>query len=213
MKLFNFEKTVRYEPKKGAARIFQLVFYNFFDLVALNLLFILTSLPLFTVGASLAAAGKITALMVLDRPVAVFWQYFHYFKKYFKRACPAGLAVFIPFLIICFSALFYSELSESICFFKIAALISVSAVFFILLVTPYFFYLITLEKGSFGQIAKKAFLLSVYNMKSTFLSFSAVFIMSLIVFFFFPYTIIVLLLFYFSLCSLLGSYCTINAMR
>lgn len=208
MKLFDFDKTVSYKPKAGAARIVQLFFGNFFELVGVNVLFVVTSLPVFTLGASLAALYKTMSFIVRDEPLNALSCYLHSFKTHFRRGCTAGLLLFIPFLIICFSALFYSELSKSIFAFKFAALLSLSAAFIILLIIPYFFSLITVGKAKFLQLLKGAFRLSIYNMKETFMSFLAFFILTALVFLFFPYTIIVLLLFYFSLCSLFGAYYT-----
>jgi uncharacterized membrane protein YesL len=56
------------------------------DLIALNLLFLLTSLPIVTIGASFTALYSVTLKMTDDRESYVARSYFRAFKRCFGRA-------------------------------------------------------------------------------------------------------------------------------
>lgn len=65
-------------------------------LILCNLLFIITSIPIFTIGASLTAMYRITFDMHIDRDPYVFKDYFKYFKENFKQST----MIWIPSLIL-----------------------------------------------------------------------------------------------------------------
>ena len=53
--------------KKGFARYFEILWREFFPLIKLNLLFIISCLPIVTIPAALTAMNRITVTMVRDR--------------------------------------------------------------------------------------------------------------------------------------------------
>lgn len=161
MPLMNFDKTVPYKRKSGIAGFFQLIFHNFFDLVMLNLLFVLTSLPLFTVGASLAALNKMTLRMVQDEPTSFCKEYFHYFKKFFKDGVISGL-VFAAATGLSLTAfiLYFDWAKQSVLLYALAL---IALIFFILSIMTALFYFpmlscVDLKKT---QLLKNALLLSI----------------------------------------------------
>ena len=70
-------------------------FYNFFsrllDMIKLNILWFLFSLPVVTIGASTAAAFSITLRMVDEREGYIAKQFWTAFKANLKQGIPAGL--------------------------------------------------------------------------------------------------------------------------
>lgn len=56
------------------------------DILILNLLWLLTSLPIITIGASTSALFSVTILMVKEREGNIFQNYFAAFKRNFKRS-------------------------------------------------------------------------------------------------------------------------------
>ena len=58
----------------------------FFDLMELNFLFILTSLPLFTIGSSLCALYNTSIKMIRKEGISIHKNYKHCFRKQFKSA-------------------------------------------------------------------------------------------------------------------------------
>lgn len=69
--------------------------YNFFsrllDMIKLNFLWLLCSLPVVTVGASTAAAFSVTLKMVDEREGYIAKQFFAAFKANLKQGIPTGL--------------------------------------------------------------------------------------------------------------------------
>jgi len=69
--------------------------YNFFsrllDMIKLNFLWLLFSLPVVTIGASTAAAFAVTLKMVDEREGYIAKQFFSAFKANLKQGIPAGL--------------------------------------------------------------------------------------------------------------------------
>lgn len=66
------------------------------DIVIINLLFILCSLPIFTIGASIAAMNYATQCMVYDKGSGIAKSFFKGFKDNFKQST----LYFIPALLI-----------------------------------------------------------------------------------------------------------------
>ena len=58
---------------------------RFADLMILNLLFLLTSIPIFTIGASLTALYSVCFRLGTDREGSTFRDYFAAFKENFAR--------------------------------------------------------------------------------------------------------------------------------
>jgi len=74
MKLFNLDSPLMRFMTKVA------------DLILVNLLFILTSLPVFTLGASLTAMYYVTLKMVRDEESGIVRSFLHSFRQNFRQA-------------------------------------------------------------------------------------------------------------------------------
>lgn len=66
------------------------------NLMMVNFLFIITSLPIFTIGASLTAMHKVIFKTILNEDPSVIREYFTTFKKEFKQAT----ILWIPVLLL-----------------------------------------------------------------------------------------------------------------
>lgn len=74
------------------------------ELIYLNLLFLLTSIPLITIGTAAAASYEIIDLIDRDFEMNILTRYFEKFKKNLKKTIGINIAVtilFFMFLIIC----------------------------------------------------------------------------------------------------------------
>ena len=70
-----------------------------FDFVILNICFILTCLPVFTIGAALTALYTVTMAEAEDKGLPFTKTYFHTFTRLHLHRCPASfLPVFLAFL-------------------------------------------------------------------------------------------------------------------
>ena len=89
-------------------------FCNVCDLIFVNMLAILCSLPLITIGAAITASHKICQNIIFDENSGVIAPFFRAFKENFKHATItwlvsllilAGLAVNVYFLLVFFSGI------------------------------------------------------------------------------------------------------------
>ena len=68
---------------------------RFADLMILNLLFLLTSIPIFTIGASLTALYSVCFHLGMDREGSTFRDYFAAFKENFRQATSLSLLLLL----------------------------------------------------------------------------------------------------------------------
>ena len=75
------------------------------DLILLNILFLITSLPVFTVGAAASAMYTLCFRMMREEEGGIVKPYFRAFRENFKQ----GTAIWLVLLIIVLPALFYFD--------------------------------------------------------------------------------------------------------
>ena len=128
------------------------------DLMVLNILFLLTCLPVFTIGAASTALYTVCFRLGTDREQGVFFSYFRAFRDNFKQATLLWLI-----LLVCLGTAFYDMLLFYVMpgairyGFILFALLLVTALF----VTSYAFPLLSQFENSIGKTLKNAFLLSI----------------------------------------------------
>lgn len=194
--------------------IFMLV-REFWDLTKLNLLFVLYSVPVITIGASLAAMDRVTYCMAQDKPTDVIYDFRKYFKLSFKKVTPAFIVITVLSELSFFSSVFYymsAESNKSI-FLYVLAFISASVFMFIMCVSAIFFRLpeLTEEKNiskrtPWREILLYAFFLSVKNFGGAVCGGIAVVFALLLNIGYFPYSIPLFLFFGYAFFSVLISF-------
>jgi len=100
-------------------------------LAALNLVFLLTCLPVVTLGPALSALGHVLGRMVNGRSGGGLRAYFAAFRKDFPRKLGWGLLFLLAVALLTFSARFYGELGGvflALSGFCLATLICLAAV-------------------------------------------------------------------------------------
>lgn len=135
-------------------------------LIICNLLFIITSIPIFTIGASISAMYRITFELHMGRDPYVIKDYFRYFKENFK----SSTIIWVPCLILatvwCASLyLVLKVLDPSYSFIQYPIYI---LLFCLVSVVIYAFPMIAVfEKNSSLQIVKNSILISIGNIPTT----------------------------------------------
>ena len=139
----------------------------FFDLMELNFLFILTSLPLFTIGSSLCALYNTSIKMIRKEGISIHKNYMHCFRKQFKSATPLWICLFL----LC--AFFLTDL-YIVCFILDRKYVLLQVPFLILLfvlfsIIIYAFPLLSFYEATLKDTLKNAILLSLSNLPTTIL--------------------------------------------
>lgn len=150
-----------FNPKSAGTRFLT----SICNLIIVNLLFILTCIPLFTIGASITSLYRITiAILAGDNP-AVFKDYFRCFRDNFLKA--TGL----QFLYMALFAFFLFEI------YMVRTMMTADMqwvtyppIFFIVVVFSsacYAFPLLAWFESSFKQLMKNTILIAVTNLPVT----------------------------------------------
>ncbi len=82
------------------------LFSSIVDLVILNLLFVITSLPVFTLGASVTALYSVTLRLVRNEESSIAKAYFRAFKKNFAQATGGFFLLGIPAVLMVLNIVF-----------------------------------------------------------------------------------------------------------
>lgn len=96
------------EPEKtGFARLWQIVQIEAGSILKLNLLFLLTCVPVVTIPLAIFGMNQVIRKMMLDRPVLCFYDYRAAIRQGWKRAYAAFFIVAVPLAASGFGAYFY----------------------------------------------------------------------------------------------------------
>lgn len=135
------------------------------DLVILNLLAIICSIPIFTIGASWTALSYVAIRMVRKEEGYVIRDFFRSFKENFKQATIIWLLVLLVAAIFAGDFLIYSMMPDQI---PQAVMIGVAVMGYLVLGTVvYVFPLLARFENTTKNTIKNAFLLSIVNIPFT----------------------------------------------
>lgn len=134
-------------------------------LFVLNLLWLVTSLPFFTIGASTCALCYVSLKLLDDQEGNIFTWYFKSFKENLKQGTIMWFFTFPAFygVYLCWKTVFVEELGFIA---KIGALIYT---LIMLLVVIYAFPVISHYKNTFKKLVKSAFGISIQFFSKTIL--------------------------------------------
>ena len=192
-------------PKKGIELFFDLFAREFTSLIKLNLFFILSCIPIVTIGPAIGAMTAVTMKMVQDEPSDLFYDFREAFKKNWRYSFISGALGVVVMFLLWWVMRFYMQ-SDGVIYnlmisftIVIVVLIGISCI--------YVYPMIVKVELPLKTILKNAFLLGIAYIKysfPTFLLCVAIFEGSII---FIPFTLPIILLFTFSFVSFISSFC------
>ena len=98
------------EPEKtGLARFVEILQLECVTLLKLNLLFLVSCLPVLTIPPALFAMHQVVRRMVLDQPVDCFYHYRTAFRRFWKVSYGAFLLTALPLVLAGYGAVFYLD--------------------------------------------------------------------------------------------------------
>lgn len=96
------------EPEKtGFARLIQIIQLEAGSIFLLNLLFLVSCIPLVTIPPAIFAMNQVFRKMMLDQPVLCFYDYRTAFRRFWKQAYAAFFLTAVPLAMSGFGAWFY----------------------------------------------------------------------------------------------------------
>ena len=194
------------EPEKtGPARFFEIVQLECVSLLKLNLLFLLSCLPVVTIPPAIFAMHTVVRRMVLDEPVDCFYHYRTAFKKHWRVSYGAFLTAALPFLCASTGAYFY--LSRAASNPLLLAPFTLCATVFLLtaLASTYFYALLSTDRP-LRESLRLALMLAIARPLRAALAAVSVYGTLLLALLYFPLSAIYILFIGFSLPCLLANF-------
>lgn len=134
---------------------------KFADLCLLNIFFLISCLPLFTIGAATAALYRVCFQMLKNEESGIFKSYFRAFRENFRQ----GTAAWLILLFIAVPACFYFDFfftMESL--LRYGFLLFVLIFFLALMTAAYVFPLLSRFENTVLNMLKNALILSIGNL-------------------------------------------------
>lgn len=137
----------------------------FCDLILLNILFIISCLPIFTIGSAISSLYYITLQMINGDDPYIFKGYWKAFRNNFKQATCIWIPVCIAIAFFCFEIyLIYNVIDPVYTILQYPILIIMFAILSIII---YAFPLLACFKNTTKQLLKNSILLSIGNIPTT----------------------------------------------
>lgn len=134
-----------------------------FDLIVLNLLFIVCSLPIVTAGASLTAMIRVVQSMVYQTDTGVIRPFFRAFRENFKAVTPIWLLfVLVAVSLVC-DAMLVNMLGGAQWWYTIIIVVGLV----VLSVKIYLFPMMARYENALGKQVKNALILALAHLPST----------------------------------------------
>lgn len=136
----------------------------FGNVFALNIFFIIFSLPLVTIGASMTALYSV-CLKLVNKEEPHLWQaYVHAFKANFKKATIAWLILIAAFVVLWGDNMLINTIDGGLASFY--TFVSVVEIVLLAVIMPFLFPLIAKFENTVGNYFKNSFLMAVSNLGS-----------------------------------------------
>lgn len=158
--------------KKGFVIFFEIYFRKFWKLICANLLYVIISLPLLTVGLAQTGLGYITRNFAREKHAFIYSDFMDTIKKNWKQALPYGIlnVVFQAILFYDIVAFWGGISSENAGFFQFVPLAIILMIFIIFSFMKFYIpMLIITFKLSFKQVFKNSLIFAFAGFKRNFL--------------------------------------------
>ena len=132
------------------------------DLFILNILWILFSIPIVTIGAATTALYSTNLKILNNEEGPLIRTFFKSFKENFKKSTIIWVFILLISIILGFNLVFWLKCGLSLSYFALPFIFFSLLIF--LLVTPYIFPILTKTKASILIIIKYCFIISLKNL-------------------------------------------------
>ena len=190
-------------PEKGIKRMGFVIITYFWELVTLNLLFMIFCIPLVTIPAALCGMNRVLILLVRGGNCRLWNEFVKEFKANFFKSLPFGL-LFAVLLFMSYYALSISiSLSNSSSLDVFSGAIGLFILGLVLLFSSYVFVLLPSLALKNRHIAKNAFILMLSEWQTNLVIIGSIAVMAFVIVALLPYTLILLAFVGFSLSQLI----------
>lgn len=145
-------------PKRGLALLADTIGRQWWELLQLNLLYVLFALPLVTLPAVHVAATRVAATMLDDRNVYLLRDFWEAFRAKFWRATALGLVCGTAFALSAYAAFIFLQAARANILLSLPFTISAATAIFVLLAAAQAFVLLALRDLPLLQLIRLALL-------------------------------------------------------
>lgn len=145
-------------PRRGLALLADVVRREWWMLIQLNLLYILFALPLVTLPAAQIAASRVTALMLEDRPVYLWRDFWEAFRSRFWRASALGLVIVAALATGAYATFAFLQAAKASIVFALPLAVAFSTTLFALIAAAYAMTLLALRDQPLHVVLRLALL-------------------------------------------------------
>jgi uncharacterized membrane protein YesL len=145
-------------PKQGFALLADVIARNWWELIQLNLLVVLFSLPLVTIPAALAAATRICVLMLEDRPLYLGRDFIESFRRQFWRATALGAMAAATIALAAYAGFVFLQAARANILFALPVTVSVCTGVFAIIVAGYAFSLLAIGDEPLTSVIRRSLL-------------------------------------------------------
>ena len=180
MRLFNsYQKAgpgvAKNAPKKSPFyTFFEIYFRKFWKLIALNMLYFIFCIPIFTIGPATAAFTKILKNYSQEKNAFLWSDFFEAFKKNFLQALPVGLVDVLLATSIFLGVQIYPSLADKNQLFYIPFFISISAALTVIIMHFYIYLMIVSIDIPLSKIIRNSFILTCVAIKKNIITLLAI---------------------------------------
>ena len=144
------------------------------DVVILNFLFIITSIPVVTIGASLTAMNYVTIKMRRNEDTNIVRTYFREFKKNFKKSTKIWCAMLVVMGVLVGDIIICLGVKETIG--QVLLLLAITFLIWMIGINVYIYPMLAYLEDKPLEIIKKAVLMAIAYLPHTILMFLVVII-------------------------------------
>lgn len=153
----------------GVRLVFSTIWREFFNLLKLNLIFLLSCIGIVTIPAGLTAMSRITNMMVRDENFFVWHEFWKAFKTDFWKSFFGGVIFFVLIVLFSLSLWFYFTIARTTnnWFVLIPAVLSATLLFWVYMASTYFFPMNAHVSLTLKQLLINSFVLVFHAWKRT----------------------------------------------
>lgn len=167
---FNYEKPGRgvrpdEEKPEGILLFFTMFFRKFWKLIELNILFLVFSIPIVTIGPAISSVAYITKEFTLENSIWMFTDFWKCFKANFKKSFMAGILDILVYGISVFCIAFLYSYSKNITggytyFQYFLVILCLCYIIIYTIMRMYIYIMIVSVKNDFKHIVLNSFILT-----------------------------------------------------
>ncbi len=179
---------------------------SFWNLVLLNILYVICCIPVITIGPATAAMTQIVKNYGMSYPVFMFTDFFEAFKENFKKGVLLTIIDILAGVLFYLSARFYyANMKENKIYLGVFILVLCVGVL-VFMMHFYIYPMLVSVNLKFKEIIKNSFILTIVELKANLIVLSVFALFIALIVMFFPYTAFFILFLPFTCVSFISCY-------